>query len=55
MVLGKLPVPGRSTNLDNSGTRASCACGGCSRGCLHIFSLFCRFSFFPLSVGDGSK
>ena len=25
MVLGKLPVPGRPTNLDNSRTRAYCA------------------------------
>ena len=26
MVLGKLPVPGRPTNLDNSRARAYCAC-----------------------------
>ena len=26
MVLGKLSVPGRSTNLDNSRTRPYCAC-----------------------------
>ena len=26
MVLGKLPVPGRPTNLDHSRARAYCAC-----------------------------
>ena len=29
MVLGKLPVRGRPTNLDYSRARAYCACGGC--------------------------
>ena len=29
MVLGKLPVPGRPTNLDNSRARAYCACSRC--------------------------
>ena len=52
MVMGKLPVPGRPTNLDNSGARAYCACGGCGRGCLH-FSLICHFSFLSPSLGDG--
>ena len=37
MVLGKLPVPGRPTNLDNSGARAYCACSRCGWGCLDIF------------------
>ena len=37
MVLDKLLVPGRPTNLDNSGTRAYCTCS--------ITSLF----FLPLS------
>ena len=37
MVLGKLPVPGRHTNLDNSKTRAYCACSRCGWGCLDIF------------------
>ena len=31
MVLGKLPVPGRPTNLDNSGVRAYCDCSRCGR------------------------
>ena len=46
MVLGKLPVPGRPTNLDNIGTKASCACGGCRLGLFRHFSLFCCFSLF---------
>ena len=29
MVLDKLPVPGRLTNLDESRTRAYCSCSGC--------------------------
>ena len=29
MVLGKLPVPGRPTNLDHSRARTYCACSGC--------------------------
>ena len=39
MVLGKLPVPGRPTYLDNSGASAYCACSSCGRGlCGHFFS-----------------
>ena len=50
MVLGKLPVPGRPTNLDKSRARAYCACSRCGWGCLDIFlsSIFFRF-FLPLS------
>ena len=29
MMLGKLPVPGRPTNLDYSRARAYCACSRC--------------------------
>ena len=49
MVLGKLLVPGRPTNLDNSRARAYCACTRCGRGCLDIFlsSIFFLF-FLPL-------
>ena len=36
-VLGKLPVPGRPTNLDYSRARAYCACNRCVWGCLDIF------------------
>ena len=32
MVLGKLSVPGRPTNLDNSIARAYCACSRCGLG-----------------------
>ena len=45
MVLGKLPVPGRPTNLDFSRARAYCACSRCGWG------LFGRF--FLSSVGGG--
>ena len=47
MVLGKLPVPGRPTNLDDSGARAYCACSRCGWGCLDILTLLYPFS--PLS------
>ena len=32
MVLGKLPVPGRPTNLDQSRARGYCACSGSGWG-----------------------
>ena len=52
MVLGKLPVPGRPTNLDHSRARAYCAC---SRWGLfgHFFSGLPFLSSFSLSLGDG--
>ena len=51
MVLGKLPVPGRPTNLDYSRARAYCACSRCGLGWFgHFFSHLCSFS---LSLGDG--
>ena len=61
MVLGKLPVPGRPTNLDNSRARAYCACSRCGWGLFgHFYSqlsfLFLSsfsLSFFSLSLGDG--
>ena len=31
MVLGKLPVPGRPTSLEESRARAYCACSWCGR------------------------
>ena len=54
MVLGKLPVPGRPTNLDYSRARANCACSRCGWGLFgHFFSpLSFLPSFFP-SLGDG--
>ena len=54
MVLGKLPVPGRPTNLDRSRARVYCACSGCGWGLFgHFYS---RLSFLfssSLSLGDG--
>ena len=47
MVLGKLSVPRRPTNLDNSTTRAYCACSRCGWGCWDIFSVVYLF-FLPL-------
>ena len=42
-VLGKLSVPGRPTNLDNSRARAYCACSRCGWGLFgHFYS---RLSF----------
>ena len=51
MVLGKLPVPGRPTNLDKSRARAYYACSRCRWGLFgHFFSrLSILFSFSPLS------
>ena len=45
MVLRKLPVLGRPTNLDNSGARAYCACSRCGRGLFGFFSLIYHFPF----------
>ena len=54
MVLGKLPVPGRPTNLDESRARAYCACSRCGSG---LFGLcFSRLSFlfcFSIFLRDG--
>ena len=44
MVLGKLSMPGRATNLGKSRTRAYCACGECG------WSLFGRFSLVCLDI-----
>ena len=50
MVLGKLLVPGRPTNLDNSRARACCTCSRCGWGLFgHFFShqsFFFSFSLF---------
>ena len=54
MVLGKFPVPGRPTNLDESRTRPTALAVGAGGGCLDI--LFSRLSFlfsFSLFLGDG--
>ena len=53
-MLGKLPAPGRPTNLEYSRARAYCAYRRCGRGSFGRF--FSRLSFlfsFSLSLGDG--
>ena len=50
MVLGKLPVPGRPTNLDYSRARAYCACSRCGWGVVWTFFLsILSLLFLPLS------
>ena len=53
MVLGKLSVPGRPTNLDNSRAGSISVSVGAGWGCLDIFSLVYLFSFISPSLGDG--
>ena len=49
MVLDKLPMPGRLTNLDESRTRAYCACSGCGWGLFgSLFSRLLFLFFFSL-------
>ena len=52
MVLSKLPVPGRPTNLDESRARAYGACRGCGLFG-HFYSHLSFLSSFSLSLGDG--
>ena len=52
MVLGKLSMPRRPTNLDNSRARAYDACSRCGKGCLDIFKFVYLFSFLSPSFGD---
>ena len=47
VVLGKIPVPGRPTNLDHSRTRTFCIC------CLDVYTLIYHFSSVSISLGDG--
>ena len=47
MVLGKLTVAGRPSNLADSRARAYCACSRCGCGLFGHFTLVCLFS--PLS------
>ena len=54
MVLGKLPVPGASYNLDFSRARAYCANSRCGWGLFgHFYSHLSFLSSFSLSLGDG--
>ena len=53
MVLGKLTVPGRPTNLDNNRACACCACSRCRLGCLDNFVGRLSFvSSFSLSLWE---
>ena len=53
MGLGKLPVPGRPTNLDKSRARAYCYCSRCGWGLFgHFFSRLSFLFSFSLSLGD---
>ena len=54
MVLCKLPVSGRPTNLDSSRARAYCAGSMCGWGLFgHFFSRLSFLFSFSLSLGDG--
>ena len=55
MVLGKLPVPGRPTNLDYSRAGAYCTCIRCGRGLLDIFSLVYHISFLSPSLWETAR
>ena len=55
MVLGKLPVPGRPTNLDYSRARAYCACSGCGWGLFGHFLLVYHFSFLSPSLWEKAR
>ena len=53
-MLGKLPVPGRPTNLDYSRARAYCACSRCGWGCLDIL-LSSTTSFLSPSLWETAR
>ena len=55
MVLGKLPLPGRPTNLDPSRARAYCACSRCGWGLFGNFSLVYPFSFLTPSLWETAR
>ena len=50
MVLGKLKVPGRPTNLENSRIRAYCACSRYGWVLFGFFSLIYLFSLLSFSL-----
>ena len=55
MVLGKLPVPGRPTNLDYSRTRAFCACSRCGWGLFGHFFSHLSFLFLSPSLRETAR
>ena len=50
MVLGKLPMPGRPTNLDHSRARAYCTCSRCGWGLFGHFFLSSIISYYLLPL-----
>ena len=52
MVLGKLPVLGRPTNLDYSRARPTALAVGVGCGCLDFYSLVYHFSLLPPSLWE---
>ena len=55
MVLGKLPVPGRPTTLEDSRARAYCACSRYGRVLPGHFSLVYHFSFLSPALWETSR
>ena len=55
MVLGKLPVPGRPTNLDLCREGPSALAVGTGGGCLDRFSLVYHFSFLSPSLWETAR
>ena len=54
MVLGKLPVPGRPTDLDMNRARAYCTCSRWGGSLFrHFYSHLSFLSYVSLSLGDG--
>ena len=49
-MLGKLLVPGRPTNFNNTRARVYCACSRCGWGLFGDFSLVYLLSFLSLSL-----
>ena len=55
-MLGKLPVPGRPTNLEYSRARAYCACSRCGWGLFgHFFSHLSLLFSFSLSFWETAR
>ena len=55
MVLGKLPVPGRPTNLVRIGQGPSVLAVGAGGGCLDIFFSRLSFLFLPPSLWETAR
>ena len=55
MMLGKLPVPGRPTNLDLSRAGPDALAEGASGGCLDIFSLIYHFYLLSPSLWETAR